>query len=171
MAPGSLALEIFRRGSLNHSIHCANQMIHWTAWSNFLSYMTQVIKAFTWNFFQAILLPINQSSIRLVTSVLNETIFTKYLQQRKPRNLIFNKKIKKYQQTKEKNYTLTTISTEQKACEVDMMTQYLQQILGYYVESKVYLVSKPLVREMFSNLGKLIIIKKYLPRQIVSKNI
>ena len=52
-----------------------------------------------------------------------------------------------------------------------MMTQYLQQILGYYVESKVYLVSKPLVREMFSNLGKLIIIKKCLPRQIVSKNV
>ena len=149
MAPGSLALEIFRRGSLNHSIHCANQMIHWTAWSNFLSYMTQVIKAFTWNFFQAILLPINQSSIRLVTSVLYETIFTKYSQQRKPRNLIFNKKIKKGS-AKKKNYTLTvTISTEQKACEVDIMTQYLQQIMGYYVEFKVYLVSKPLVREMF----------------------
>ena len=110
--------------------------------------MTQVIKAFTWNFFQAILLPINQSSIRLVTSVLYETIFTKYSQQRKPRNLIFYKKIKKYQQ-KKKNYTLTTISTEQKACEVDIMTQYLQQIMGYYVEFKVYLVSKPLVREMF----------------------
>ena len=105
MAPGSLALKIFRRGSLNHSIHCANQMIHWTAWSNFLSYMTQVIKAFTWNFFQAILLPINQSSIRLVTSVLYETIFTKYSQQRKPRNLIFNKKIKKVSAKKKKLYS------------------------------------------------------------------
>ena len=110
--------------------------------------MKQVIKAALHEiFFQAILLPINQSSIRLVTSVLYETIFTKYSQQRKPRNLIFNKKIKKYQQ--KKNYTLTTISTEQKACEVDIMTQYLQQIMGYYVEFKVYLVSKPLVREMF----------------------
>ena len=52
------------------------------------------------------------------------------------------------------------MSTEQKACEVDIMTQYLQQMMGYYVESKVYLVSKPLVREMFSNFGKFIIIKK-----------
>ena len=33
--------------------------------------MTQVKKAFTRIFFQAFLLPINQSSIRLFTSVLN----------------------------------------------------------------------------------------------------
>ena len=37
--------------------------------------MTQVIKAFTLIFFQAFLLQINKSSTRLVTSVLNYTVF------------------------------------------------------------------------------------------------
>ena len=37
------------------------------------------------------------------------------------------------------------------ACELDMITQYLQQILGYHVEFKVRLVSKPLVRVVLSN--------------------
>ena len=111
--------------------------------------MTQVIKAFTWNFFQAILLPINQSSIRLVTSVLYETIFYKIFTTKKTSKSNIQQKDKKVSAKKKKNYTLTTISTEQKACEVDIMTQYLQQIMGYYVEFKVYLVSKPLVREMF----------------------
>ena len=53
------------------------------------------------------------------------------------------------------------------ACEVDGITQYLQQILGYYVEFKVFLVSMPLVREMFSNFCKLR--EKCLSQQIVSK--
>ena len=30
-------------------------------------------------------------------------------------------------------------------CDVDMITQYLQQILGYHVKFKVWLVSKPFI--------------------------
>ena len=41
------------------------------------------------------------------------------------------------------------------ACEVNMITQYLKQILGYRVEFKVCLVSKLLVVEMFSNFCKI----------------
>ena len=40
-------------------------------------------------------------------------------------------------------------------CEVDMITQYLQKILGYHVEFKVCLVSKPVVHVVFSNFCKL----------------
>ena len=36
-----------------------------------------------------------------------------------------------------------------RACEVDMINQYLLLILGYYVVFKVLLVSKPLVYEVF----------------------
>ena len=75
LALGSLSFERFRRDSMNRWIQCANQTIHWTTWSNSLPYMTQVIKAFTLIFFQAFLLQINKSSTRLVTSVLNYTIF------------------------------------------------------------------------------------------------
>ena len=45
-----ISLERFRRGSTNRCIHCVNWMIYWTTWNNSLPYMTQVIKAFTWNF-------------------------------------------------------------------------------------------------------------------------
>lgn len=45
------------------------------------------------------------------------------------------------------SYTIT--------CEVDVLTQYLQQISSYHVEFKVYLVSKPLVHVVFSNFCKL----------------
>ena len=41
------------------------------------------------------------------------------------------------------------------ACEVDMITQCLKQTLGYHVQFKVCLVSKPLVRAVFSNFCKL----------------
>ena len=40
-------------------------------------------------------------------------------------------------------------------CEVDMITQYLQKILGNHVEFKVCLVSKPVVHVVFSNFCKL----------------
>ena len=41
------------------------------------------------------------------------------------------------------------------ACEADMNTQYLQQILGYHVKFKVCLVSKPPICALFSNFCKL----------------
>ena len=40
------------------------------------------------------------------------------------------------------------------ACKVDMITQYVPQILGYQVEFIVCLVSKPLVCVLFSNVCK-----------------
>ncbi len=40
------------------------------------------------------------------------------------------------------------------ACEHDMITQYLQQILGYRVEFKVRLISKPFIRAVLSNFWK-----------------
>ena len=49
-----------------------------------------------------------------------------------------------------------------------MITQYLQQILGYHVEFKVCLVSKLLAREVLSNFCKL---SKKIDWQIVSKNV
>ena len=79
LAPGSLDLERFWRSSTSRWIHFANQMIHWTTWNHSLPYVTQVIRALTQIFLQAFLLPINQSSIRLVTSIVNYTIFTNIL--------------------------------------------------------------------------------------------
>ena len=37
-------------------------------------------------------------------------------------------------------------------CEVDKITQYLLQIIGYHVEFKVCLVSNPFVCEVFPNV-------------------
>ena len=51
-------------------------------------------------------------------------------------------------------------------CEVDMITQYLQKILGNHVEFKVCLVSKPVVHVVFSNFLKS---ERYLLMQTVLK--
>ena len=72
-----------------------------------------------------------------------------------------------HQSNYENSDWLREFSQYTQACEVDGITQYLQQILGYYVEFKVFLVSMPLVREVFSNFCKLR--EKCLSRQIVSK--
>ena len=53
------------------------------------------------------------------------------------------------------------------AVEVDMITQYLQQILGYHVKFKVCQVSKPLICVVFANFC--ILIEKHLLLQIVWK--
>ena len=72
-----------------------------------------------------------------------------------------------HQSNYENSDWLREFSHYTQACEVDGITQYLQQILGYYVEFKVFLVSMPLVREIFSNFCKLR--EKCLSWQIVSK--
>ena len=68
--------------------------------------MTQVIKAFTLNFFQAILLPINQSSIRLVTSVLYQKNFYKIFTTKKTSKSNIQQKDKKSISKKKKTILL-----------------------------------------------------------------